>query len=76
MSGDNVKEMNPMIAIENCTLEHAEKTWESLSSTLTDGEALDAILTFVGVSGEELNDGQVLERIAEIIDLWRVRKDF
>lgn len=63
-----------MIRIRRTTLAEAESYFEDVSSTLHDGEALDAILSFVGVSGEEITDADVLERIAEVIDLWRVRQ--
>lgn len=68
MSGDN-----NMIRLRRYTLEEAERFFEDVSSTLYEGEALDAILAFISVSGEDLTDADVLERISEVIDLWRVR---
>ena len=73
MSGDS-DTLGSMIRIRRNTLEEAERYFEDVSSTLHDGEALDAILAFVGVSGEEITDADVLERIAEVIDLWRIRQ--
>lgn len=73
MSGDS-DTLGSMIRLRRTTLEEAERYFEDVSSTLHDGEALDAILAFVGVSGEEITDADVLERIAEIVDLWRVRR--
>lgn len=74
MSGDS-DTLGSMIRLRRTTLDEAERYFEDVSSTLHDGEALDAILAFIGVSGEEITDADVLERIAEVIDLWRVRQN-
>lgn len=74
MSGDS-DTLGAMIRLRRTTLDEAERYFEDVSSTLHDGEALDAILAFIGVSGEEITDADVLERIAEVIDLWRVRQN-
>lgn len=74
MSGDS-DTLGSMIQLRRTTLEEAERYFEDVSSTLHDGEALDAILAFIGVSGEEITDADVLERIAEVIDLWRIRQN-
>lgn len=73
MSGDS-NPLGNMIRLRRSTLEEAERYFEDVSSTLHDGEALDAVLAFIGVSGEELTDADVLERISEVVDLWRTRR--
>lgn len=73
MSDDN-DTLDKMIRIRRSTLEEAETYLDRVSSTLYDGEALDAVLAFIGVSGEELTDADVLERISEVVDLWRARR--
>lgn len=37
---------------------------------LTDGLALDAVLAFASVEGDQLTDGEALEWIKEIIGVW------
>lgn len=63
------------LEIEIVPLDEAESLWASLmvQDELTDGEALDAILTFAAVDGSELVDHDVLVRIEDVIELWRRR---
>lgn len=63
------------LEIEIVPLDEAESLWGSLmvQDELTDGEALDAILTFAAVDGSELVDHDVLVRIEDVIELWRRR---
>lgn len=63
------------LEIEIVPLDEAESLWGALmvQEELTDGEALDAILTFAAVDGSELVDHDVLVRIEDVIELWRRR---
>jgi len=40
-----------------------------------DGLALDIVLAIAELDGEQFNDGECLELIGDLIDVWRVWRD-